>query len=662
MFEKLLIANRGEIARRIIRTARAMGVRTVAVYSDADARSLAVREADEAVHIGGASPSESYLVTERILEAARRTGAQAIHPGYGFLSENAGFVEAVEAAGLVFVGPPSAAVRAMGRKDTAKQRMAAIGVPVVPGYDGQDPSPERMADEAARIGYPVLIKARSGGGGRGMRRVDDPRDFPAALEAARREAQAAFGDGHCLIEKYITTPRHIEIQILADTHGRTVPLFERDCSLQRRHQKVIEEAPAPGMTPELRSAMGEAAVRAAREIGYTGAGTVEFIVDASGPLRADGFWFLEMNTRLQVEHPVTEAITGLDLVELQLRIAAGEPLPLGDPLPPPSGWAVEARLYAEKPEAGFLPATGTLERLAFPTDLVRVDSAVTAGDTVSPHYDPMIAKLVAHGPDRRTALARLHTALARTELSGVDTNREFLLRLLEDTAVQAGFPDTGLIERSLDTLTARPAPSDAVQALAALVLAGVFRTPSGPDPWDTLRGFRTFGPIETTLSFGIAGTSCTVTLCGRDALWTATIGERTLRIVLPDTTDATVAEIDGLRLSFTTAPVSDGFTLETGGGIHRIECAALDADPDDHTETDSVRSPMPGCVNLIHVSVGDRVRKGDPLLVVEAMKMEHAVSAPAGGTIVEILARPGDQVENNALLVRLDHTAPHPTP
>ncbi|MFZ1512088.1 MAG: biotin carboxylase N-terminal domain-containing protein, partial [Tabrizicola sp.] len=424
MFQKILIANRGEIAARIIATARRMGIATVAVHSDADAQALHVTLADEAVRIGPAPVAESYLNGAAIIAAALRTGAEAIHPGYGFLSENPGFVEAVEAAGLVFIGPPASAIRAMGLKDAAKRLMESAGVPVVPGYHGEDQDPERLAREAQTIGYPVLIKARAGGGGKGMRLVEDPAAFPAALESAAREAQASFGDPACLVEKYITSPRHIEVQVFADAHGTTVHLYERDCSLQRRHQKVIEEAPAPGMTEPVRAAMTEAAIQAARSIGYRGAGTVEFIADGSGPLREDGFWFMEMNTRLQVEHPVSEAITGLDFVELQLRVAAGEPLPFAQGDLRIDGHAIEARLYAEDAERGFLPATGQLSHLAFPPATafqrgpVRVDAGVRQGDEITPWYDPMIAKVIAHAPDRAAALTLLGQTLDATRIAG----------------------------------------------------------------------------------------------------------------------------------------------------------------------------------------------------------------------------------------------------
>ncbi|MDZ7908730.1 MAG: biotin carboxylase N-terminal domain-containing protein [Gemmobacter sp.] len=490
MFQKILIANRGEIACRIIATARRMGVTTVAVYSEADAGARHVQLADEAVAIGGPAPRDSYLRGDAIIAAALATGAQAIHPGYGFLSENPDFVDAVTAAGLTFIGPSAQAIRAMGLKDAAKALMAEAGVPVVPGYHGANQDAEHLAGAADAIGYPVLIKAVAGGGGKGMRQVTRPQDFAAALESARGEAATAFGNDAVLIEKYVEKPRHIEVQVFGD--GRdAVHLFERDCSLQRRHQKVIEEAPAPGMPADMRAAMGEAAVRAARAIGYSGAGTIEFIVDASEGLRADRFWFMEMNTRLQVEHPVTEAITGIDLVEWQLRVAAGEPLPLRQDQLAIHGHAFEARLYAEDVPAGFLPATGRLAHLAFPTGC-RADTGVRTGDTISPWYDPMIAKVIVHGPTRAVALAQLARALQETQVAGTTTNLAFLGALARHPGFAAGDVDTGLIERDLAALTAAPAPSAAVQAAALLASAGL-----GAGP---LQGFTLWAPLARGLA------------------------------------------------------------------------------------------------------------------------------------------------------------------
>jgi 3-methylcrotonyl-CoA carboxylase alpha subunit len=507
MFSKLLIANRGEIAVRVMRTAKRMGVPTVAVYSDADAHALHVAMADEAVRIGLPPVRESYLKADTILAAARETGAEAIHPGYGFLSENAAFAEACGAAGIVFVGPPPSAIRAMGLKDQAKALMAQAGVPVVPGYLGEDQSPRHLAEEAERTGYPVLIKAVAGGGGKGMRRVDSSSEFAAALEGAKREAASAFGDDRVLIEKYVARPRHIEMQVFADNHGNAVHLFERDCSLQRRHQKVIEEAPAPGMPLAMRAKMGEAAVKAAQAVGYSGAGTVEFIADASEGLKADRFWFMEMNTRLQVEHPVTEAITGLDLVEWQLRVASGERLPLAQNEVRLNGHAVEARLYAEDPQHDFLPSTGTLERLHLAEDVVRVDSGVREGDAVTPFYDPMIAKVIAHADTREAAAAKLAHALEETQIAGLRTNNAFLIRALKHLDFVAGEIDTGFIpSHQAELIPPKSEPSLHLLGQAALFLVqereGAHHS---SDPWDRDDGFRLAGDARETIDFVVGG-------------------------------------------------------------------------------------------------------------------------------------------------------------
>lgn len=512
MFKKILIANRGEIACRVMATARKHGVKTVAVYSDADAHAKHVQCADEAVHIGPAAVAQSYLLGDKIIEAALKTGAQAIHPGYGFLSENPDFVEAVEAAGLVFVGPPASAIKAMGLKDAAKDLMVKAGVPVVPGYHGGEQDADFLAAQADEIGYPVLIKARAGGGGKGMRLVEDPADFKTALEGAQREGQASFGDPSCLIEKCILQPRHIEIQVFGDGHGNAIHLFERDCSLQRRHQKVIEEAPAPDMPDTVRAAMGKAAVEAAKAISYSGAGTVEFIVDGSGALREDGFWFMEMNTRLQVEHPVTEAITGLDLVELQLRVAAGEPLPVRQEDLSINGWSFEARVYAEDVPKGFLPATGTLDHLRFPEGsafsegAVRIDSGVRQGDTISPWYDPMIAKVIVHGPTREAALNMLTTALENCQVAGSVTNLEFLTALSRHEGFGKGEVDTCLIGRDLDALVATASPSASVLALAALGGLNLVAPVSGTDPFERLSGWRQWDDATQFISLVYAET------------------------------------------------------------------------------------------------------------------------------------------------------------
>ena len=485
MFKKILIANRGEIACRVIRTARKMGVETVAVYSDADRHAMHVKLADQAIHIGAAPVTESYLRQENIIQAALETGAEAIHPGYGFLSENPDFVDAVEAAGLVFIGPSADAIRAMGLKDAAKALMQKAGVPVVPGYHGDMQEPGFLAAKANEIGYPVLIKARAGGGGKGMRRVDEPKDFSASLASCRSEARSSFGDDRVLLEKYILNPRHIEVQVFGDNHGNVVHLFERDCSLQRRHQKVIEEAPAPGMTDEMRSAMTSAAVKAAQAISYSGAGTIEFILDGARGLRPDGFWFMEMNTRLQVEHPVTEAVTGIDLVEWQLRVAFGVPIPLLQENIKLNGHAFEARLYAEDVPKGFLPAIGTLEKLEFPEN-VRIDTGVGEKDVISPFYDPMIAKIISFGEDRQSALDTLCAALRHSRIAGTITNREFLARLCLDQDFVEGRMDTGLIERHLDSLAIQAVHGEQDIGIASIITTLVAMNPGDVDPFSRL--------------------------------------------------------------------------------------------------------------------------------------------------------------------------------
>jgi 3-methylcrotonyl-CoA carboxylase alpha subunit len=641
MIRRLLIANRGEIAVRIARTARAMGLETVAVHSDADAGALHVAAADHAVRIGPAAPSESYLDGARVIEAARATGADAIHPGYGFLSENPGFVEAVAAAALVFVGPPAAAIRAMGLKDAAKRAMAEAGVPVVPGYHGEAQDDDHLEGAAETIGYPVLIKAVAGGGGKGMRRVADPSGFREALASCRAEAQAAFGDGRVLVEKWIESPRHVEVQVFADTHGNVIHLNERDCSLQRRHQKVIEEAPAPGITQEVRAAMGAAAVRAAEAIGYVGAGTVEFIADGARGLRSDGFWFMEMNTRLQVEHPVTEAITGLDLVEWQLRVAAGEALPLRQDQIPLRGHAMEARLYAEDPAAGFLPATGRLGHLVFPEGL-RVDAGVRAGDAVSPHYDPMIAKLIAHGPDRETARRRLARALERTEVAGCATNLGFLARLVEDPAFAAGQVDTGLIERAGDRLTADPPPGSRALAAAALAVAR-------PEAAGAQAGFALWAPLAQTVRLAQDGEEIAVglTMQGPDRAELEIAGTglaawRRAGAWWIDGSPAPRAHVEAGRVT-----VFDGrpLALSVPDPLARGAAAAASGDV--------VEAPMPGHVRALLVAEGETVAAGQRLAVLEAMKMEHALAAPRDGVVAACLVAEGAQVEAGAALIRL---------
>ncbi|HDZ73412.1 MAG TPA: acetyl/propionyl/methylcrotonyl-CoA carboxylase subunit alpha [Aurantimonas coralicida] len=661
MFTKLLIANRGEIACRVIRTAKRLGIRTVAVFSDADAQALHVEMADEAVHIGPAPVGESYLKGERIIAAAKRTGAEAIHPGYGFLSENPDFVAAVEAAGLIFVGPSVSAIRAMGLKDAAKRLMHAAGVPVVPGYHGEEQNPDFLAGEAGKIGYPVLIKARAGGGGKGMRRVDDPAEFRAALEGARREGEASFGDSHCLIEKYVEKPRHIEIQVFGDSHGNAVHLFERDCSLQRRHQKVIEEAPAPGMTPEMRAAMGEAAVTAAKAIRYAGAGTIEFIVDASDGLRPDRFWFMEMNTRLQVEHPVTEAITGLDLVELQLRVATGDALPFTQDDLAIDGHAFEARIYAEDAARGFLPATGILTHLSFPVgEGVRIDTGVRAGDRITPHYDPMIAKLVVHGPDRASALGLLRGALAGTQIAGSVTNVAFLSKLAAHEGFAAGDVDTGLIGRDQETLTAiAPAPPDIV-AIAALAqldhLAEPIAAKAGDDPWARLRGFRVWGTARQTARFetGEGGHRDVAVADRGGGRFAVAAGEAPLNLdIVTIEGDAVRLSLDGRIFGVTLAREAEAVTVFANGAAHRFVRWSASAHAEEGIASDRIAAPMPGLVKLVSAKAGGAVTKGEPLIVLEAMKMEHTLKSPRDGTIAELLVSPGDQVEDGALLLAL---------
>ncbi len=661
MFDTLLIANRGEIAVRIARTARRLGIRTLAVYSDADRDALHVAEADEAFRIGPAPAAESYLDGAAIIAAARRGGAQAVHPGYGFLSENPGFVEAVEAAGLVFVGPPAAAIRAMGLKDTAKSLMEAAGVPVVPGYHGGEQDPAALAREAGRIGFPVLIKAAAGGGGRGMRRVAAAEDFALALAAARREALSAFGDDRVLVERCLVVPRHIEIQVFADAHGGAVHLFERDCSLQRRHQKVIEEAPAPGMSPAMRDAMGEAAVRAARAVGYEGAGTVEFIADVSEGLRPDRFYFMEMNTRLQVEHPVTEAITGLDLVEWQLRVAAGEPLPKRQDEIAIGGHAVEARLYAEDPARDFMPQTGRLTALAFGAGPgVRVDAGVREGDGVTPFYDAMIAKVVAHGPDRATALARLRAALAASRVEGCTTNLAFLGRLLALPAVQDGTLDTGLIPREIDALLAEPVPSGEEVALAMLGAAGLLQAPASPDPFVGLAGFRHWGAARRDVEVATGAQRRRGTVVAEPGgRFRVEEGGATVRLrVLGREGEALRVEIDGHVVSARVEASDETVLVRTAAGTARFALAgqglgAAEEDP----SRGVVRAVMPGVVRVVHVELGQTVARGDALLVTEAMKMEMTLAAPRAGRVASVDVAAGDRVEVGAVLVTLEAAA-----
>jgi len=668
MFQKILIANRGEIACRVAATARRLGVRTVAVYSDADANARHVRACDEAVHVGGALPRESYLRWERIIEAARATGAQAIHPGYGFLSENEEFAQACADAGLVFIGPPPQAIAAMGSKAAAKGLMQAAGVPLVPGYHGADNDPALLQREAERIGFPVLIKASAGGGGKGMRRVERAEDFAAALASCQREAKASFGDDHVLVERYVTRPRHVEIQVFADSHGNAVYLFERDCSVQRRHQKVLEEAPAPGLSEARRAEMGAAAVAAAQAVGYVGAGTVEFIAEpaADGDLR---FYFMEMNTRLQVEHPVTEAITGLDLVEWQLRVASGEPLPLKQEQLQRRGHAIEARICAENPASNFLPATGTLQFARWPAHvsferhetLPRVDSGVGEGDAISPYYDSMIAKLIVWGEDRQQALARLDAALRDTHIVGLHTNVAFLRRVVATRSFAAPDLDTALIEREREALfEAPPLPLEVAAAgLAADALAREAALEDA-DPWSRRDGWRLHGGARRRFDMAEP-----VRDGERQAFWLERRHD-----------GECVLELGGRRQPLRARPLGIDGRHDVTLGDQRMQLAVYrhgervavfaesgsrqldEIDPIAHAgdhagESGRLTAPMPGKVVSFLVKPGDRVRRGQALAVMEAMKMEHTISAPRDGAVQELLYAAGDQVAEGGELLKL---------
>ncbi|MVA42051.1 acetyl/propionyl/methylcrotonyl-CoA carboxylase subunit alpha [Agrobacterium vitis] len=656
MFQKILIANRGEIACRIIRTARRMGIATVAVYSQADAGARHVRLADEAILIGPAPARESYLVAENILAAARRTGAEAIHPGYGFLSENEEFAEACAASGIAFIGPPAAAIRAMGSKSAAKELMGKAGVPLVPGYHGTDNDPARLRQEADHIGYPVLIKASAGGGGKGMRRVDRADDFADALASCQREARNAFGDDHVLIEKYILKPRHIEIQVFADSSGNCIHLYERDCSVQRRHQKVLEEAPAPGMTAERRAAMGAAAVTAAKAVGYVGAGTVEFIVNSDG-----SFYFMEMNTRLQVEHPVTEMVTGLDLVEWQLRVAAGHPLPLRQEDVPLMGHAIEARIYAEDADAGFLPSIGTLQHLGLPQQNahVRIDSAVDAGDAISPHYDPMIAKLIVYGANRKEALNRMSEALGAIQIVGLTANIGFLHRLIKTPSFAEADLDTGLIEREQERLFALSPVPAGVWYLAALeeLLRDVPAKPASP--WALTDGWRLTGRAERRIALCCKGETVTVTavfsgegwslaLSGTDEPSTFAQGRAS------QNGPATALDVRIGERRYDAAIMIDGnhrHVFYTGQTFVVERLPDLQRATDTNSGGGGLRAPMPGAIIALLAEPGASLKTGEPLLVMEAMKMEHTIVAPSDGTLASFHFAVGDQVVAGAELV-----------
>ncbi|MEL6707062.1 MAG: acetyl/propionyl/methylcrotonyl-CoA carboxylase subunit alpha [Pseudomonadota bacterium] len=633
MISKLLIANRGEIACRIMRTAREMGVATVAVYSDADAKALHTRSADEAVHIGPSPAAESYLVGEKIIAAAKETGAEAVHPGYGFLSENAGFAQAVIDAGLIWVGPKPASIEAMGLKDAAKERMIAAGVPVTPGYLGEDQSLERLTQEADKIGYPVLIKAVAGGGGKGMRKVDDPADFAASLESCQREAKASFGNDEVLLEKWITSPRHIEVQVFGDSHGNVVHLFERDCSLQRRHQKVIEEAPAPGMDEATREAICAAAVRAAKAVDYEGAGTIEFIADASEGLRADRIFFMEMNTRLQVEHPVTEEITGVDLVEWQLRVASGEPIPLKQEELSINGHAIEARLYAEDPAKGFLPSTGRLDRLDFGLSY-RIDTGVTEGAEVSPFYDPMIAKVISAGEDREEAIDGLIQSLDMLEIWPIRSNAAFLRRCADHPEFRAASLDTGFIARFEADLIA---PGDA--STAEWEAAAAFALSDQSDEAQYLpMGLRLNAGNATRVTLGHGGETRTIDARDESTLIRSDFGAPMVLAGNDETGQAYTALVDDEEVVLFAGGRAVPFSRTVRGSG---TASAADG---------AILAPMPGKVIAVDVSEGDAVTAGQRLIVLEAMKMEHALTAPFDGTVTGLEASTGGQVQVEAVL------------
>ena len=651
MFRSLLIANRGEIACRIIRTAQRMGIRCIAVFSEADARSLHVALADEAHPIGPAPARESYLRADRIIEVARAAGAEAIHPGYGFLSENADFAESCAAAGIAFIGPPGPAIRAMGSKAESKALMVAAGVPVVPGYHGDDQSEERLAVEAARIGFPVLIKASAGGGGKGMRPVFNAADFLDELAGARREAKAAFGDDRVLLERYLQKPRHVEVQVFADRQGRTVHLHTRDCSVQRRHQKVLEEAPAPDLPDALRDRLHQAAVAAARAVGYVNAGTVEFIVEG------DDAFFMEMNTRLQVEHPVTEMITGLDLVEWQLRVAAGEALP-GHWPPPVDGHAVEARLYAEDPDQEFRPSIGTLRRFDGPAQggTVRIDTGVRAGDAITPHYDPMIAKVIAAGADRAIALERLSGALAATQLGGLTTNLGFLRRLVSHPAMRGAELDTGFIARHAAALMPPPreAPAAALAAFAAVYLAWLRPDATGASPWDQCRGFRLFGAAEDLLVLRDAVRPRRILLRGRRGQAEVLVDDGPPVRVEADISLGPRACVDGVwhPVPFT---LDDGVvSLVFAGEEHTLHLIDPYAPRGGEAAAEGrLSAPIPGRVVRVMGGVGDRVTRGQVVAILEAMKTELRIAAPADGIVAHVGCAAGDSVEEGTEIVTL---------
>jgi len=679
MFTKILIANRGEIACRVAATARRIGIKTVAVYSDADASAKHVAACDESVFIGGSAPKDSYLRWERIIEAAQATGAQAVHPGYGFLSENEDFAKACAAAGLVFIGPPASSIRAMGLKAESKQLMERAGVPLVPGYHGAAQGEALLQQEADRIGYPVLIKASAGGGGKGMRAVDKAEDFLAALESCKREAINSFGSDAVLIEKYVQRPRHIEIQVFGDTQGNYVYLFERDCSVQRRHQKVLEEAPAPGMTPELRRAMGEVAVAAARAVNYVGAGTVEFIVEQPGGYERPEdmkFYFMEMNTRLQVEHPVTEAITGQDLVEWQLRVASGEPLPLKQEQLSITGHAIEARICAENPDNNFLPATGTLEvytkpvHVSFqpPVDVadntsalrnqpIRFDDGVRQGDAISPFYDSMVAKLIVHGDTRAQALARLDTALAQTHIVGLTTNVQFLRYVAQSESFAQGNLDTGLIPREAAVLFNQERVGLALAAAAdvaqTLLDEGSTQT---TDPFSKTDGWRSHGVFTRRFAFEFGGEQVQAGLTYlHDGALSFKVGDTAGVLSFAATPQGIDVQYAGQRALVNVYRKGEVAHIHTAQGATQIIAVDLLLHAGEApAEGGRLTAPMPGKVVSFSVQAGDTVKKGQPLAVMDAMKMEHTIAAPMDGVVAELLYAPGDQVPEGAELLKLN--------
>ncbi len=661
MFKKILIANRGEIACRVAATARRMAIKTVAVYSDADASAKHVGYCDEAVHIGGSAPKDSYLRWERIIEAAKATGAEAIHPGYGFLSENEEFAQACSDAGLVFIGPPPSAIKAMGLKAESKQLMEKAGVPLVPGYHGSDQNPALLKKEADRIGYPVLIKASAGGGGKGMRAVEKSEDFEAALASCKREAINSFGDDAVLVEKYAQRPRHIEIQVFGDTHGNYVYLFERDCSVQRRHQKVLEEAPAPGMSEAMRKEMGEAAVAAARAVNYVGAGTVEFIVEQ----RADGtmkFYFMEMNTRLQVEHPVTEAITGLDLVEWQLLVAAGGRLPLAQSELRINGHAIEARICAETPDNNFLPATGSLfvydkpACTSFERSSVRVDDGVRQGDAISPFYDSMVAKLIVHGKTREEALARLDEALAQTRIVGLGTNVQFLRYVVRSPSFANANLDTALIPRETAVLFNQE-PVGLAMAAASAVAQTLLdeKVLEGNDPFSRRDGWRSHGVNVRRFEFEFHGEATKAELTYlHDGALSFRVGEAAGLLVFTKAAKGVDVQFAGQRITATVYRQGEVAHVFASVGATQITVIDMLAHAGQGpAEGGRLTAPMPGKVVSFGVKAGDKVSKGQPLAVMEAMKMEHTIAAPADGVVEELLYAPGDQVAEGAELLRI---------